>query len=501
MRKSDIIYYAAASVIIILGLFLRIRLYLHGYPFWWDETALADSILNRSLFQMFSPLNNMQTAPPLYLVLAKSAAEIFGADVFPLRAVSCLSGCCSLIFFYLLIIKVFKSRAAVLAALILFSFSAQLIYYSAEFKPYCTDVLLCVILLYFFSKFKINSRRDALCCSAAAFLAPFFSFPSAVVIFSMIALKLFEPELKNKSMYFMLFFPVLISLFIIWQIEKVHYTGMADSAEWKDCFFSLSLKSNINLICRYISCIHPFYDISVFWLYALGFLKALFSKNKYIHLSLLCIFFTAAASFLHLYPFSGRVILFLMPLFIIIGAGILDFNSCKNVYLKSAAPIFKLLVIAAAVLSFNLVPNIKAVSSRNFLLNEPASLRFDRQKAVLKFFKHYKRGDLLITTNKVSAFLKLYGKMKYDFQTDKIICRWDISSEKEIEKIKNEIIKIKNNDIIVLYFNPWYFDEENRKQDIFLTEQMIKSLNLKYEKYPNEYADLYKIYKSDEINN
>ncbi len=52
---------------VIFGVVVRLVQYLNNRSIWFDEANLALNIVNRSYFQLLSPLDNNQAAPPGFL--------------------------------------------------------------------------------------------------------------------------------------------------------------------------------------------------------------------------------------------------------------------------------------------------------------------------------------------------------------------------------------------------------------------------------------------------
>ena len=97
------IFYVLAGLIIFLGLYLRSKTYFLFSPTWCDEVFLINNIIFKSFLSLFFPLESLQAAPPLFLVLIKFIAKIIGADyeLFALRLLPFLFSCFSVILFFL----------------------------------------------------------------------------------------------------------------------------------------------------------------------------------------------------------------------------------------------------------------------------------------------------------------------------------------------------------------------------------------------------------------
>lgn len=62
----------------VLGIVLRIAVYLDNRPFWTDEAQLALNIRSRTMLQLLGHLDFCQAAPPGFLLLEKLSTSLFG---------------------------------------------------------------------------------------------------------------------------------------------------------------------------------------------------------------------------------------------------------------------------------------------------------------------------------------------------------------------------------------------------------------------------------------
>lgn len=199
------IFYILSCLIILLGVYLRAKTYFLFSPTWCDEVFLINNIVFKSFLSLFFPLESLQAAPPLFLVLIKLITKIIGAEyeLFALRLLPFLFSCFSVVLFFAFLLKSIKNKFVILAGLLLFSVNAMLIYYSAEVKQYSCDIFFCVLFLYLYDKFNIQNKKQLLITLSIAFIAPFLSFTSIFVMLAMVLYKFFEVKepIKNKIPY------------------------------------------------------------------------------------------------------------------------------------------------------------------------------------------------------------------------------------------------------------------------------------------------------------
>ena len=143
---------------ITIGIILRLILPFLNVGMSDNECGLATNILCREYWGLFNPLNYSQTAPPLFLCLIKFCTTIFPINntetaniIF--RTIPLCTGILSIFAFYHLLSNIFINRFVILCGLILFAFNPTLINYAYELKPYSTDVLVCILLIFYFVRY------------------------------------------------------------------------------------------------------------------------------------------------------------------------------------------------------------------------------------------------------------------------------------------------------------------------------------------------------------
>lgn len=169
--------------ILVIGLALRLLVFLQNRSLWFDEMSLWGNIAQESPFNFSHPLTGDQLAPFGFLVVERMIAGLYGTGRMVLRVVPLLAGMGALLLFSRLAPRVLPERPA-LIALALFALSDDLIYYSSELKPYSVDVFVSVgIMLATTRSLEVSSSAPrALLMLLATAVAPWWSFPSAFVI-------------------------------------------------------------------------------------------------------------------------------------------------------------------------------------------------------------------------------------------------------------------------------------------------------------------------------
>jgi hypothetical protein len=171
------------GIVLALGVFLRVIVYLSGRSFWMDEASLWGNLAGKPIFDFSEPLSGNQLAPLGFLSAQRAVMAILGVSTYASRLIPLACGLLSIVLFSRMARRILARRPA-LIALVLFSFSDDLIYYSSELKPYSLDLAigLAVSLMALESLGKPISMRRAALLTAAAVGSPWFSFASAFVV-------------------------------------------------------------------------------------------------------------------------------------------------------------------------------------------------------------------------------------------------------------------------------------------------------------------------------
>ncbi len=155
------------------------------FPLWHDESFLAINFARRDFAGILEPLEYHQVAPPLFLLIQMLVIRIAGFTEWTLRFIPFSCMVASFVLFRRLARHVLERRAFVFAVAI-FSVSYWLIRYSAEAKPYAVDVLIALLLIGLFVRWRDKPDRPlpwrvliALC--GLSLIAFGLSFPSVVI--------------------------------------------------------------------------------------------------------------------------------------------------------------------------------------------------------------------------------------------------------------------------------------------------------------------------------
>lgn len=402
------------------GIFLRLKTLIPNPSMWHDESALAWNIINKSYLELFGPLRFLQMAPPLFLVLTKflvgffHASDKIGVCDFVLRLIPFACGVLSIGVFYLICRELFTAKRAVLIALFLFCVNKILIDYSFEFKPYSVDVFISLLLVLFFIKFdlgvnsnKINYKK-LISYALGISLSIWFSFTSVFVLaggFLNLIIRNFKKENLNK--FLILILPLFVSMLFYLKlfVLNVHSNGQGLAGFWDNNFVAMNLSNFFSLFVQNLS--YFFYPVKLLLFVVILFIYGiiLFYKRKeniginFVNIALLTFIFLVVASMFHIYPFSQRLIIFLIPLFIILIAKCAD---NKEIKFKSFIMAVMILMISFPQLNFAL----KNLESQKFY----QSNKGDFSREMMQYMvKNLKPDDIIFVNNGSIADFSYYS--------------------------------------------------------------------------------------------
>jgi mannosyltransferase len=159
----------ALAAIIVVGAGLRFATL--GLQRFWPDEAVTAGLLRLDVSDLLTAMSTTESTPPLYYLLARGWALVFGTGELALRSLSALSGTLTIPVAYA-IGATLASRRAGLAAAGLTAVSPALIWYSQEARAYSLFVLLGALSLLFVARVsRHGSGRDLAWWTVTALLA------------------------------------------------------------------------------------------------------------------------------------------------------------------------------------------------------------------------------------------------------------------------------------------------------------------------------------------
>ena len=171
-------------LLLLLGIAARLVRYLLRFPLWPDEAYLATNFLDRDYLGLLQGLDNHQVAPLLFLWTQLTVVKLLGFSEYTLRLFPLVCGVGSLLLFADLARRLLKGLPLLLAVGC-FASTYALIRYSCEAKPYSSDVLASVGLLWLTAQFLTGTpqtnRRWLWLLAGVAPIAVGLSYPAVFV--------------------------------------------------------------------------------------------------------------------------------------------------------------------------------------------------------------------------------------------------------------------------------------------------------------------------------
>ena len=403
--------------IIILGCVLRIAQFLFNRSLTEGEAPLALNIIERSYAGLLQPLGYVQAAPVGFLIIEKFSVSVFGTGEMALRLFPLIAGILA-VFLFWQVAKQTLVGAAVPAALLLFSVGDHLVYFSSEVKPYSVDVMVCLLLL-LSSLLMIQNHmklRYIILFGMIAALGFWFSYP-LVFVFAACILVIVLWVLHTKKYHMIWWFSIAclaaLASFLLQYLVVLRSSSTSSEllTFWQHAFAPLPPQSLSDIVWYGYVFLRMFKFPLGMWEYGLilavlGFFTGCiiqFRKCRAVMgLIILPVFITLFASGFQLYPFEGRLLLFLTPLMLLpVASGI--------VYLAQAIARTSRLLGTTLVLLLLAYPAANA-GYRLIRPRAPEELRPALQYVV----DQYQDGDMLyVYYGAYNAFQYYQGRIGY----------------------------------------------------------------------------------------
>src|SRR5262249_47214419 len=134
------------AAVIAAGVVVRVGPYLGRHSYWYDEACLLLNVLERSYAGLLEPLAHNQAAPPLFVIMLRVLANLFGMSEWVMRLPAFLAGLAALGVMIPLARRVVGGPGSVWAVG-LCAASYRAVYHGCEVKPYDGDVLVTILIL------------------------------------------------------------------------------------------------------------------------------------------------------------------------------------------------------------------------------------------------------------------------------------------------------------------------------------------------------------------
>jgi len=353
--------------VVLLGAICRIVQFAWRTSLWHDEALVTLNVMHRGYGELTRPLDYGQLAAPAFLWGERWMLLHLGFGEYQIRLISLLCGIGSVALFGWLAWRLFPAPAAVCVAA-LFAVCDKLIWHSAEVKPYASDVLSAVLLLFLAIGLRhpLSFALRVIVLSAVCSVLLWFSL-TAVFVFAGLSLMLLPRVWRQARTPGLLIalaaslLPVASFLCLYRLTIQGHDTYLdqywaGDFADWSRAWLlPWWIAREIYSLCD-----HPYRSLG--WIVLpMAVLGAVFlyrsDRRGAMWAGVGPIGFCLLAALADKYPFTGdRVTLFLAPcLFLLVGGGL------GAIYLRPAfrhfwfLPAVPMLVVGIATASDHLI--------------------------------------------------------------------------------------------------------------------------------------------------
>lgn len=319
----------AFLVICAVGILLRVYYFLMGRSLWEDEAHLALNFISRDFIGILKPLDNIQAAPPLFLLSIKMATFLFGFGEKALRLIPFLFSIGTLPLIYYITRELLQNKLVALFTYTLFSVNLALITFSSELKTYGVDVAMYLILVWLFvSKSALILKWRNLLLAFSGVIMLLYSNVTFIIM-ACIAIAMLTNWIRQKKINTRegIVLIVWFGAFIIYYLLFLHkhpyqaiQTQLYESKMppyniFSAAFWDFMGNSKIDITSRLIYFPdNVFIQFIALESFIVAFAVAL--KKKSYNLIIFCIAPIALhflLSLLHLYPFWYRFILYTIP--------------------------------------------------------------------------------------------------------------------------------------------------------------------------------------------
>lgn len=472
-------------IILLLACIVRIYAYISIRELDTDEFMLLSNVLHRNILTLFLPLDKTQNAPPLFLIINKILSYFIFPNEYSLRIISLLCGLYSIFLFYKLSKKIFTKDFPILISNFLFAINIRLIFYAQEFKQYSLEMMLGLLFILFFSNFNLEddfSYKKALSFGTLMFLPLLLSVPyifvlSAFLIYNFII----NPRIRKYILVALIPFSMLFLIYYLITLHPSQISMLSKYADfWGNGFISLNLNELYNLIK---------YNYNYFWggerfallhfaMIFLGIFLLAKKKSKINILIILSLFIAILASLLNVYPFKERIILYLVPYFIIFSVAVFDFINF------SKKPVLYSLLSACLVLSYSSYNYVFFKSLfGSYAQYQPVAVR--ARKMPLKYLKDQYKDNEIIVYNDASEDAFIYNSLSLKWNTSRVksvkIQLSDYSKDFYYKTLDSLFSYLKDYDVFYFYY-PMDF---STRPVIPYIKSWLKTNNYKYSVYYN----------------
>lgn len=349
------------GLILGIGIVLRCIFYFYNRPFWNDECALALNVTN--FWNFFKPLEYNQAAPQLFMYISKIFYYLIPAKELALRFFPFICSILSIWLFFIIAKQYLQKTFSRIVAISAFAICYPLCYYAQEFKQYSSDVLafLLAISSYFYIDRIIANKKNTYLYGIILSILLWLSFSSFFAVLGVLATILLFPKSSLSKLRMPLLIIGINCLLIFYTNIHLNSNEYLHSY-WQSSFINWNFSNFPKLI--FDNCFYIFSSIyAEFFIITTIIISLIKEKGKAISCLLITpLTLSLLFAYCKIYPFSTRIILFLIPIFILLYAKLIDFVNIKN---KIFSNIIKILICATVIIPMA-INNYNLILKKNY---------------------------------------------------------------------------------------------------------------------------------------
>lgn len=189
--------YGALISIASIGILLRCWQYFADDSYFMDEIAVLRNLMDRPWRELLTqPLAYGQMAPPGFLIVEKLLLSTLGPTEYSLRLFPFLCSVASVVIFAKLV-RGLLSRAGALASLAMFAVAGPLVLYGSQLKQYSVDVLCACLLSLAATRYVSKRGRSAAYVFGITGAVCVWFSQSALLVLGSIILVLIPGEIRR----------------------------------------------------------------------------------------------------------------------------------------------------------------------------------------------------------------------------------------------------------------------------------------------------------------
>ena len=458
---------------------------------------VVSNIVDRSYAELLSPLDYDQVAPIGFLFIQKFFSQTLGKNELVYRLFPFICSLSSLALFVKIVKNNFKQNVVIISTA-LFALSDYLIRYSAEAKQFGCDLTITLLLYFMLDRIQDKKRLsfDHLFFGIIGAFAVWLSHPS-VFVMAGVGSCLFYTALKEWDLKKVLWILCIIT-FWVFSFAIFYYAVYFDNdgiinreqSHFSHYFLPLKFWTISGIQWLLATFFYLFLDPGGFafrGLAAFSFLvgvRALYSENRIWLLFLMSpVIIALAISGLKIYPFRGRLLMFLMPaiiIFVALGVEYIRQQSCKINHVIG-------IVLIALIFMHPILNNLQNLATGD--VNKTTVV--EDIKPILSYIKeNKKKDDILYIYYSAKTAFDFYHQ-EYELEQMKSII--GVRSRGNTANYEKQIKDLSGNDRVWFLFShvyPFYYNQKGITEERIIVEQ-LNSIGKKNDQLKSRGASVY----------